>query len=83
MSARVTVAQALIRFLAAQQICDWIDKTFHVTYTSRGVRDLLHRIGVSYHKTTGFFWKANPAKQEGFLHRDLRLFLGEVPRNLI
>jgi transposase len=32
------------------------------------MRDLLHRIGVSFHKTTGFFWKANPAKQEEFLH---------------
>ena len=29
---------------------------------------MLHRIGVSYHKATGFFWKANPAKQEEFLH---------------
>jgi transposase len=56
------------RFLSAQQICDWIDEAFHVSYTPRGMRDLLHRIGVSYHKATGFFWKANPAKQEEFLH---------------
>jgi transposase len=56
------------RFLNAQQICDWIDETFHIRYTPRGVRDLLHRIGVSYHKATGFFWKANPAKQEEFIH---------------
>jgi transposase len=56
------------RFLTAQQICDWIDETFHVHYTPRGVRDLLHRIGVSYHKATGFFWKANPVKQEEFIH---------------
>ena len=56
------------RFLTAQQICDWIEETFHIHYTSRGVRDLLHRIGVSFHKATGFFWKANPAKQEEFLH---------------
>jgi transposase len=56
------------RFLTAQQICDWIDETFHIHYTPRGVRDLLHRIGVSYHKATGFFWKANPTKQEEFIH---------------
>ncbi len=55
------------RFLTAQQICDWIAETFHVAYTPRGVRDLLHRIGVSYHKATGFFWKANPAQQEEFI----------------
>jgi len=56
------------RFLTAQQICDGIDETFHVTYTPRGMRDLLHRIGVSYHKATGFFWKADPVKQEEFIH---------------
>jgi transposase len=55
------------RFLTAQQVGDWIAETFHVTYTPRGVRDLLHRIGASYHKTTGFFWKANPARQEEFV----------------
>jgi transposase len=55
------------RFLTAQQIGDWIDEIFHIRYTPRGVRDLLHRIGVSYHKATGFFWKANPVKQEEFL----------------
>jgi transposase len=55
------------RFLTAQQIGDWIEETFHVRYTPRGVRDLLHRIGVSYHKATGFFWKADPDKQEEFL----------------
>jgi transposase len=55
------------RFLTSRQIGDWIAETFHVVYTPRGVRDLLHRIGVSYHKATGFFWKADPHKQEEFL----------------
>jgi transposase len=54
------------RFLTAQQICDWAQETFRVTYSPRGMRDLLHRIGVSYHKATGFFWKADPDKQEAF-----------------
>jgi transposase len=55
------------RFLSAQQICDWVQETFRVSYSPRGMRDLLHRLGVSYHKATGFFWKANPDKQEAFL----------------
>jgi len=55
------------RFLTAQQISDWIDETFDVRYTARGARDLLPRIGVSYHKATGFFWKANPTKQNEFI----------------
>jgi transposase len=55
------------RFLSAQQICDWVAETFRVNYSARGMRDLLHRSGVSYHKTTAFFWKANPDKQAEFL----------------
>jgi transposase len=54
-------------FLAAGQICDWVLETFGVAYSARGMRNLLHRIGVSYHKATGFFWKADPDKQEEFL----------------
>ncbi|MFL5515725.1 MAG: IS630 family transposase [Gemmatimonadales bacterium] len=65
---RLKAEVATGRFLTAQQIADWADETFHVHYTARGVRDLLHRIGASYHKSTGFFWKANPAKQEEFVH---------------
>ncbi len=57
------------RFLTAQQIADWLTETFHVHYSARGVRDLLHRLGASYHKATGFFWKANPDKQEEFLRK--------------
>ena len=57
------------RFLTAQQIADWLAETFHIHYSARGVRDLLHRLGASYHKATGFFWKANPEKQEEFLRK--------------
>jgi transposase len=55
------------RFLAARQICDWVLEAFGVAYSARGMRGLLHRIGVSYHKVTGFLWKADPGKQEEFL----------------
>ena len=60
------------RFLAARQICDWAHETFQVSYSPLGMRDLLRRIGASYHKATGFFWKADPEKQEQFLktHRE-------------
>ena len=64
---RLKTEVATGRFLSSQQICDWIAETFHITYTARGVRDLLHRIGVSFHKATGFFWKANPTEQEEFI----------------
>jgi transposase len=57
------------RFLSARQVCDWVEATFGLTYSPRGMRGLLHRIGVSYHKVTGFLWKADPGKQEAFLRK--------------
>jgi transposase len=64
---RLKVEIATGRFLTAQQICEWVLETFRVSYSARGMRDLLHRSGASYHKATGFFWKADPGKQEEFL----------------
>ncbi len=59
-------AVATGRFLSAQQICDRVAETFRVSYSPRGMRDLLHRLGASYHKATGLFWKADPDKQDAF-----------------
>jgi transposase len=54
-------------FLTAQQVCDWVQQQWGVAYSARGMRDLLRRLGASYHKATGFFWKADPDRQEQFL----------------
>jgi len=59
-------------FRNADQIRDWIDVTFGVRYSSSGVKDLLKRIGVSYHKVSGFLWKADPDKQRAFVKRVAR-----------
>src|SRR3954451_7611728 len=56
-------------FRNSDQIRHWIHKTFAVGYSSSGVKDLLKRIGVSYHKVAGFLWKANPDKQEAFVKK--------------
>jgi transposase len=57
------------RFRNSDQIRAWVEETFHVSYTSSGIKDLLRRIGASYHKVTGFFWKADPDKQRPFIHK--------------
>ena len=36
------------------------------------MKDLLRRIGVSYHKVSGFLWKADPDKQHAFVKRIAR-----------
>lgn len=55
------------RFRNSDQVRHWIEETCGVAYSSGGVRDLLKRIGASYHKVTGFLWKADPDKQQQFV----------------
>src|SRR5260370_32756795 len=52
------------QFHTALQIVDWIDHRFGVRYSESGVKELLKRIGVSYHKVSGFMWKADAVDQE-------------------
>jgi transposase len=59
-------------FRNSDHIRHWLQSTFSVSYSSSGVKDLLKRIGVSYHKVTGFLWKANPDKQRAFVERVAR-----------
>jgi len=46
----------------ADQVRAWIEEQFGVTYTASGVKDLLHRIGASYHKVSGFFLEGGPGE---------------------
>jgi transposase len=55
------------QFRTARQIIEWITQRFHVQYSESGVKELLERIGVSYHKVSGFLWKADPVEQEEWL----------------
>jgi transposase len=56
-------------FHNAEQIRTWIEETFGVSYSATGVKDLLRRIGASYHKVSGFFWKADVPKQKEFVRK--------------
>jgi transposase len=59
-------------FRNSDQIRHWIEATFGVRYSATGVKDLLKRVGVSYHKVSGFLWKADPDKQHAFVERIAR-----------
>lgn len=59
-------------FRNANQIRQGLPDTFGVNYTPSGVKDLLRRVGVSYHKVTGFLWKADPGKQQQFVRKHQR-----------
>jgi transposase len=56
-------------FHNSDQIRTWIEATFGVTYSASGVKDLLRRIGASFHKVSGFFWKADVKKQKQFVRK--------------
>ena len=59
-------------FHNADQIRTWIESTFGVTYSASGVKDLLRRIGASFHKVSGFFWKAEVQDEKKFLRKRRR-----------
>jgi transposase len=59
-------------FRNSDRIRDWIAAAFGVRYSPTGVKDLLKRIGVTYHKVSGFLWKADPDKQHAFVRRVAR-----------
>ena len=59
-------------FRNSDQIRQWLVDAFGVSYTPSGVKDLLRRIGVSYHQVTGFLWKADPDEQQAFVKRVAR-----------
>jgi transposase len=55
------------RFRNSDQVRLWVEEAFGVRYTASGIKDLLRRVGASYHKVTGFLWKADPSKQQEFV----------------
>jgi transposase len=59
-------------FHNADQIRSWIESTFGVTYSASGVKDLLGRIGASFHKVSGFFWKADVQEQKKWVRKHRR-----------
>jgi transposase len=56
-------------FHNADQVRTWIEATFGVAYSASGVKDLLRRIGASFPKVSGFFWKADVEKQKQFVRK--------------
>jgi transposase len=49
-------------FHNADQVRAWIEEQFGIAYSASGVKDLLHRIGASYHKVSGFFLEGGPGQ---------------------
>src|SRR3954463_4706256 len=59
-------------FHNADQIRTWIEATFGVSDSASGVKDLLRRVGASFHKVSGSFWKADVEEQKKFIRKHSR-----------
>ena len=57
------------RFRCARQVQDWIQATFRICYSLSGTKRLLQRLGCSFHKTSGFLFKAQRGQQEEFVQK--------------
>jgi transposase len=55
------------RFRSSDQVRLRVQEKFGVLYTPSGSKGLLRRAGASYHKVTGFLWKADPDEQRAFV----------------
>lgn len=47
----------------------WIERRFSITMSRPGIRDMLIRMGFRWKRTTYVLAKANPEKQQAFLHQ--------------
>src|SRR3954469_10106636 len=56
-------------FHNAEQVRTWVQEALGVDYSISGIKDLLRRIGASYHKVSGFFWKADVDEQKKFVRK--------------
>src|SRR3954453_16004445 len=56
-------------FHNAEQVRTWVREVLGVDYSISGLKDLLRRIGASYHKVSGFFWKADRDEQRKFVRK--------------
>ena len=59
-------------FHNAEPVPTWVEQTWGVAYSISGLKDLLRRIGASFHKVSGFFWKADVEEQKKFVRKHRR-----------
>lgn len=53
-------------FRSAKQARKWIADNFGVRYSLSATKEILRRLGATYHRTTPFLFKADPEKQKKF-----------------
>ena len=60
-------------YLTAKEICAYVENKYGVKYTSKGMTNLLHRLGFTYRKPKHVPGKANPKAQQAFIEQYTKL----------
>jgi len=60
-------------YLTAKEICAYVESKYGVTYSIKGMTNLLHRLGFSYKKPKHIPGKADQEAQEEFIDKYLKL----------
>jgi len=59
-------------YMTAKEICQYVQKKFGVTFTSKGMTNLLHRLDFSYRKPKQVPVKADPSPKKSFLKSTMK-----------
>src|SRR4051794_2162512 len=72
-------------FHNAEQVRTRVLEDLGVSYSASGLKDLLRRVGASYHKVSGFFWKAEVQEPKKFVreHRRQKRQAGPTARRYL
>jgi transposase len=70
-------------FRSAKQARQWIADNFDVKYSLSATKELLRRLGATYHRTTPFLFKADPEKQKHFASLSAAEAQGQIDSALL
>lgn len=63
-------------YISSQEVVDYVEHAFNISYTCEGMVKLLHRLGFVYKKTKPVPCKADPAQQQEFVEEIQKLLTG-------
>ena len=60
-------------YMTAKEVCKYVEVKYSVHYTTKGITNLLHRLGFTYRKPKHIPGKADAAAQEAFVEKYMEL----------
>ena len=70
-------------YMTAKEVCKYVETKYGVHYTTKGITNLLHRLGFTYRKPKHIPGKADSAAQEAFVEKYMELKEAKGPKDRI